>query len=99
LAKAVEKLPDQLAEGDVSMASESEVERAVLDALASQLPKGTRIYKHQRINEDLMLSSDDGSVVALKLQKTFNARPTYEEWGSISTVQEIIELLVRHSAD
>jgi acyl carrier protein len=73
-----------------------EIEQEVFRVLATLKPRGTVITKDQRLIADVKMLSDDASAMALDLERKFRVKIPRTEWGRVLTVQDTIDLLVRH---
>jgi acyl carrier protein len=78
------------------MASVVEIEREVFRDLQTLVPRGVEIRRDQALIGDLKLLSDDATALALDLERKFQVRIPRDEWGTVSTVQDVIDLLARH---
>jgi acyl carrier protein len=81
---------------DVTNCGAIEIEQEVLSVLATLTPRGTVIAKNQRLIADLKLASDDATAMALQLERKFGVKIPRDEWRRVLTVQDTIDLLVRH---
>lgn len=80
------------------MTNSIEIEREVLRILATLTTRGAVIAKNQMLIADLKLLSDDATAMALELEWRFGVKIPREEWARVLTVQDTIDLLVRHLA-
>jgi acyl carrier protein len=78
------------------MSNEAEIEETVLGVLKTFRPRGPAIRRDQRLITDLKLLSDDATAMALELEHKFRIRIPRPEWGLVLTVQDVIDLFVRH---
>jgi acyl carrier protein len=78
------------------MSKESEVEEDVIAVLRTLTPRGTNIERRHRIISDLKLLSDDATAMALDLERRFHLKIPRAEWGTVYTVQDVIDLLLKH---
>jgi len=78
------------------MVTVTEIEEEVFKSLRSLRPLGTIINRDQRLIVDLNLQSDDATAMTIDLKRKFRIRISNEEWGSVLTVQNVIDLLARH---
>ena len=78
------------------MATVTEIEEEVFKSLRSLRPLGTIINRDQRLIVDLNLQSDDATAMTIDLKRKFRIRISNEEWGTVLTVQDVIDLLARH---
>ena len=78
------------------MVTVTEIEEEVFKSLRSLRPRGTIIKRDQRLIVDLKLQSDDATAMTIDLKRKFRIRISNEEWGSVLTVQDVIDLLARH---
>jgi len=74
----------------------AEIEDKVSDVLRTLTPRGTVIRRDQRLIADLKLASDDATAMAIELEHKFRLKISRQEWGKVSTVQDVIDLFVRH---
>jgi acyl carrier protein len=77
------------------MASIEEIEQEVFRDLRTLVPRG-EIRRDQRLIADLKLLSDDATAFALDMERKFTVKIPRAEWASVSTVQDAIDLLIRH---
>jgi acyl carrier protein len=73
-----------------------EIEQEVFRDLRTLVPRGVEIRRDQELIGDLKLLSDDATALALDLERKFKVRIHRDEWGAVSTVQDVIDLLGRH---
>ena len=78
------------------MVTVTEIEEEVFKSLRSLRPLGTIINRDQRLIADLNLQSDDATAMTIDLKRKFRIRISNEEWESVLTVQDVIDLLARH---
>ena len=78
------------------MVTVTEIEEEVFKSLRSLRPRGTIIKRDQRLIVDLKLQSDDATAMTIDLKRKFRIRISNEEWGTVLTVQDVIDLLARH---
>ena len=78
------------------MVTVTEIEEEVFKSLRSLRPLGTIIKRDQRLIVDLNLQSDDATAMTIDLKRKFRIRISNEEWGTVLTVQDVIDLLARH---
>ena len=80
------------------MPNVAEIEEEVFKVLRTLTPRGTVIKRDQRLIADLKLLSDDATEMALDLERKYRVKIPRPEWGLVSTVQDVIDLLARHVA-
>jgi acyl carrier protein len=78
------------------MPTAAEIEEEVFKVLRTLTPRGTIIKSDQRLIADLKLLSDDATTMALDLERKYRVRIPRPEWGTVLTVQDTIDLMVRH---
>jgi acyl carrier protein len=79
-----------------SMVGITEIEQEVFRDLRTLVPRGTEIRRDQRLIADLRLLSDDATALALDMEAKFKVKIPRDEWGTVLTVQDVINLLARH---
>src|SRR6266576_2954499 len=80
------------------MVSAVEIEREVFKEIEICRPRVPAVRRDHRLIADLRLASDDATSIALALERKFRVRIPREEWGLVSTVQDVINLLARHAS-
>jgi acyl carrier protein len=81
------------------MSRAAQIEKEVIVVLQTLTRRGTSIQRRHRIFADLKLLSDDATAMALDLERKFRVRIPRAEWGTVYTVQDVIELLYRHTTE
>lgn len=77
---------------------EQQIEEVVFAAFESELamPR-SHVKKTDRLIQDLKLDSDDLSFLFIPtLEKQLHVSISTEEWGAVYSVQDAIDLLLRH---
>jgi acyl carrier protein len=74
----------------------TEIEGEVFKVLRTLTPRGTVIKRDQKLIADLKLLSDDATTMALDLERKYRVTIPRPEWGLVSTVQDVIDLLELH---
>jgi acyl carrier protein len=74
----------------------AEVARVVAEVLRDLLPDVDRIDEKSRIVDDLHLVSDDDLDMIWRLEDHFGLAIPPEEWGSVVTVADAIDLVHRY---
>jgi len=80
------------------MASVADVEAETFRTLRSLMPRGAVIRHDQKLIADLRLASDDATTMALELERKYRVKIPRTEWRTVSTVQDVIDLLARYAA-
>jgi len=81
------------------MTSRAEVEEEVFRVIRTFKPEGSTIERDQKLIAGLKLLSDDATAIAIRLERKFKVKIPLNEWGNVSTVQDMINLLVRHTVN
>jgi len=63
---------------------------------AARAQRDIRVLRLPRLIADLKLASDDATAMAIELEHKFRLKISRQEWGKVSTVQDVIDLFVRH---
>jgi acyl carrier protein len=79
-----------------SMVGITEIEQEVFRDLRTLVPRDTEIRRDQRLIADLRLLSDDATALALDMEAKFKVKIPRDAWGTVLTVQDVINLLARH---
>jgi acyl carrier protein len=79
-----------------AMASVTEIVEEVFRVTLT--PRGTVIRPEQKLIADLKLLSDDATSMAIDLERRFHVKIPSEDWSTVLTVQDVINLLTRHAA-
>ena len=74
----------------------SEIENEVFRVLRTLMPRGVAIGIDQKLIADLNLASDDGTAMIIEMERKYRVKIPRREWGRVLTVQDVIDLLVRH---
>lgn len=70
-----------------------------LQEIKSLAPKATEIKLEMELIKDLRLLGDDVTEMALVLQRKLKSKPPLEEWNTVLTVQNTIDLLLKYAND
>jgi acyl carrier protein len=74
------------------MMSDRSVEATVLE-LVQRFSPGKRVSPDTRFIEDLGLSSDDFTAIALRLEKMFEFRADRRLWSKAFTIRDVISVV------
>jgi acyl carrier protein len=80
------------------MTKSDAVKIEVIDMLNRFCP-GTSVDMDDRFVEDLRLSSDDFTAVALRLERKFKFRADRKLWSTAFTVRDVVQLVEDHVRD
>ena len=75
---------------------EARIAAEVFRSLRTLTPRGTLIQRSDRVIDDLKLLSDDATAMAFDVERTFRVDIPQSEWDTVFTVQDVIDLLMKH---
>ena len=73
------------------------IKEQVIKVLWTFKPRVKEITGSMCVIKDLRLISDDATEAAVTLQKLTGAKPPLGEWSKVSTVDEIVDLLLKYA--
>lgn len=71
------------------------IQHVVFGVLQTLVPRNTQIRARDRLIEDLQLTSDDATAMAIELEARFNASVHPTRWRTVFTVEDVIEVFNR----
>jgi acyl carrier protein len=69
----------------------------VLQVLRTLVPRGVPIKENNYIIADLKLLSDDATAMAIDVQRRLGIKIPLNEWNSVYTVEDVINLCEKYS--
>jgi len=75
---------------------EEQARNALFKSLRSLVPKRQTFDVQERLDSILNPSNDDGTAMAFDLEYMFKFKANASEWNTVVTVQDAIDLIVRH---
>jgi acyl carrier protein len=79
------------------MSEREKIKELVIAELTKKVRKGLQIEGKSSIIKDLRLISDDATEAIVNLEKATGAKPPIDAWLEVSTVDEMIDLLLKYA--